>query len=101
MYYLESIKLLQQEHKRFVSVIAEVVALVLSEIRQFSNQVKIRLISQSAKGISIVLQKWLRYFNGTAIFAFIISALLVFSNNFDLDSNDSDSVILLSFGLSL
>ena len=35
------------------------------------------------------------YFVSTAIFAFIISALLVSSKNFDLNLNDSDSVITL------
>ena len=35
------------------------------------------------------------YFNGTAIFAFTILALLVSSKNFDLNLNDSGSVIAL------
>ena len=35
------------------------------------------------KGISIVLQKLLKYFNGTAICAFLIPSLLVASKNFD------------------
>ena len=33
------------------------------------------------------------YFINTAIFAFIICALLILSKNFDLNLNDSDSVI--------
>ena len=51
-------------------------------------------------GISRVLQKLLKYFNGTAIFAFIIPALLVLSKNFDLNLDDSESIIIL-FGSSL
>ena len=53
-----------------------------SEGAQFSDQVRIRLISQLSKGTSRVLQKLLKYFNGTAIFAFIILALLVLSKDF-------------------
>ena len=41
--------------------------LVLSVITQFSDQVKIRFISQLISGISCILQKLLKYFNGTAI----------------------------------
>ena len=52
------------------------------------------------KDIPRVLQKLLKYFNGTAIFAFIIPALLVLSQNFDLNLNGSDSVKTL-FGSSL
>ena len=54
----------------------------------FADQVTIRLISQLIKGISRVLQKLVKYFNGTAIFAFMIPALLVLSNNLDLNLND-------------
>ena len=54
----------------------------------FADQVTIRLISQLIQGISRVLQKLVKYFNGTAIFAFMIPALLVLSNNLDLNLND-------------
>ena len=81
-----------------MSVIARVVALLPSQITQFADQVRIRLISQLIKGISRVLQKLLSYFNGTAIFAFILPALLVLFKNFDLNLNDLESVISLSFG---
>ena len=43
--------------------------LVLSVITQFSDQVKIRFISQLISGISCILQKLLKYFNGTAIWS--------------------------------
>ena len=44
--------------------------------------------------ISRVLQKLLlKYFNGTAAFAFIIPAVLVLFKNLDLNSNDLQPVI--------
>ena len=61
------------------------------------DQVRIKIISQLIKGISRVLQKLLKYFNGTAILTLIIRGLLVFPRNFDLDLNVLDLVIL-SFG---
>ena len=42
---------------RIVSAIAKVVALSASEMTQFADQVRIRLISQLISGISRVLQK--------------------------------------------
>ena len=36
-------------------------------MRQVDNHVKMKLISQLIKGISRVLQKLLKYFNGTVI----------------------------------
>ena len=56
-----------------------------SEITNFADQVRIRLISLLIKGISKVLHKLVNYFNGTAIFAFIIPSSLVFFKNFDLN----------------
>ena len=53
-----------------VSVIAKVVTLLPSEMTQLSEQVRIRFTSQLIKGISRLLQKLLKYFNGTAIFEF-------------------------------
>ena len=67
---------------------------------QFVYQVIKRLISQLIKDISKVLQKLVKYFNGTAIFAFIMPSLLEFSKNFHLNFKNSDSVITL-FGSSL
>ena len=72
----------------FVPVIAKVVILFPSEIAQLVDQVRVRLILQLIKGISRVIQKLLKYFNGTAISAFTISSLLVLFKNFDLNLND-------------
>ena len=74
---------------------------VAEEITQFSDQVKMRLLSQLIKGISRVLQKLLKYFNGTAI---LTSSVLPSAGGFPviiiLNLNDLDFVIL-SFGSSL
>ena len=60
-----------------------------------------RLTSQLIKGISRVLQKLLRYFNGTIISTyFSLSAAGVFPVIFILDLNDSEPA-RLSFGSSL
>ena len=48
-----------------VSRSASLVALLV--ITQFSDQLKIRFISQLINGISSVLQKLLKYFDGTTI----------------------------------
>ena len=54
--------------------------------------VKMRLFSQLINGISRVLQKLLKYFNGTIISTFIIlTSAGVFSVNFILNLNDSAS----------
>ena len=55
---------------------------------QFAEQVNIRLISQLIRGISTVFQKLLKYFNGTAISAFTILALLVLFFSVDLYLSD-------------
>ena len=63
--------------------------------------VKIRLTSQLINGISRVLQKLLKYFNGTIISASLALPLArVFPVIFTLNSNDSESAKLL-FGSSL
>ena len=72
----------------FVYVMAKAGSLSPSEGAQFSDQVRIRLISQLSKGTSRVLQKLLKYFNGTAIFAFIILALLILSKDFYSNLNN-------------
>ena len=100
MHYLELIKL-PKGHKSFVSVILNFVAPVAEEIILSSDQVEKRLISQLINGISIVLQKLLKYFNGTAISTSFVSLapgtfpviLILNLNNLDCD--------ILSFGLSL
>ena len=55
---------------------------------QITDQVRTRLILQLIKGFSRVLQKLIKYFNGTALFASIIPSLLVLSKKFDLNLND-------------
>ena len=58
--------------QRFVSLVVKAVTLLPSQITQFANQVRVRLISQLIKGISRFLQTLFRYFNVTAIFVFIV-----------------------------
>ena len=70
-------------------------------ITQSLDHVKIRLTSQLIIGISSVLQKLLKYFNGTIIStSFVLPAAGVLPVIFNLDLNDSEPV-KLSFGLSL
>ena len=57
---------------------------------QSADQVRIRLISQLIKVILPVPQKWFKDFNDTALFLFIIPALLVLSNNLDLNLSYSE-----------
>ena len=45
----------------------------LDAIAQFLDQGRISLVSQLIKGISRVLQKLLRYFNGTIISTFFVT----------------------------
>ena len=60
-----------------------------------------RLFSQFIIGVSRVLQKLLKYFNGTAILTlFVLSSSGGYPVILILDLNDSDSVIL-SFSSSL
>ena len=73
----------------FVHIIAKAVTLFPSEITQFSDQVRIRLICQLIKDISRVIQKLLKYFDSTAISALIIPALLILFKNLDLNVNNS------------
>ena len=66
-------------------------------MKQFSDQVRIRLILKLIKGISRVLQKLLKYFNGTGISTFIVLAALLLLDNIDLNLKDSDSGISALF----
>ena len=50
-----------------MSVVSNFVIPTAEEITHFLDQVKSRLISQLINGISRVVQKLLKYFNGTAI----------------------------------
>ena len=42
---------------------------------QFSNQVKVKYTSQLINGVSSVLQKWFKHFNGTTMSTFSFSTL--------------------------
>ena len=75
MHYLDLIKL-QLEHKIIENVVAWT-ATSVATITQFSNQIRSRLISQLIKSIWRVLQKLLRYFNGTILSTFFVSLLPV------------------------
>ena len=73
----------------FVFVIANFPSPVELVITQSSDHVKIRLTSQLIKGISSVLQKFLKYFRGTIIStSFVFPLLGVFPVIFTLDLND-------------
>ena len=70
------------------------------KITQFSDQVKIRLTSQLIKGISKVLQKLVKYFNGTIILTLFISpSSSVWVVIFTLKLNES--VVLAPLKLSI
>ena len=73
-----------------------IVALFNSELTKFADQVRIKLFSQLTKGISIVLQKLLKYFNSLATSTFTIPLLWALSNNLYLNLNDTKLVTGLS-----
>ena len=58
-----------------------------------ADLVRIRPISQLIRGISRVLQKLLKSFDGTVITAPVMPSLLVLFNNLDLSLNASESPI--------
>ena len=70
-------------------------------IMQFADQVRIKLISHLIKGISRVLQKLLKYLNGTAIStSSVLTSTGVLPVIFALNLNDSESA-MVAFGSSL
>ena len=70
-------------------------------ITQVDDHAKIRITSQLINGISRVLQKILKYFNGTIIStSFVLPSAGVSPVIFTLDVNDSEPA-KLSFGSSL
>ena len=80
---------------RIVSVIANFLSPVELVIKQSIDQVTRRFISQFIIGISRVLQKLLKYFNGKIIStSFVFPLLGDFPVIFVLDLNDSESVKL-------
>ena len=85
----------------FVSVIANFYSPSELVITQSLEHVKRSSTSQIINGISRVLQKLHKYFNGTIIStSFVFPLLGVFPVIFTLDLNDSESA-MLSFGSSL
>ena len=78
MHYLELMKL-RLGHKGLYLLLQNFVSPVPEEITHISDQVKMRISSQLIKEIPRVLQKLLKYFNGTAIFtSFVLPAAGVF-----------------------
>ena len=77
------------ETESFVSVIANVVSCFAGalDITKFADQVKMRLISQLINDILGVLQKLLKYFNGTIILTFFVLLSAVEPANFYLHLN--------------
>ena len=69
---------------------------VLYQLLQFVDQLKIRLISQLISGISRVLWKVLKYFNGTDISTFTVPVPSVLFKELYLNWNESESAVLLS-----
>ena len=67
---------------------------VLYQLLQFVDQLKI--ISQLISGISRVLWKVLKYFNGTDISTFTVPVPSVLFNNLDLNWNELESAVLSS-----
>ena len=71
----------------FVSVIANISTWLLikaSIIKQFADQIRIRLISQLVNGISSVLQKLLKQFNGILLSIFCVPSFSVLPSVFVL-----------------
>ena len=59
-------------NKTFLSIITKVACLFHWESIQFTDQVRIKIISLLIKGSARVLQNVLKYFNGIAISVFIV-----------------------------
>ena len=87
MHFLELIKL-QLEHKVLYQL-ANVVAFASLDKTHFSGQAKMRLISQLIKGIPRVLQKLIKYFNGTIISTFFVPPLAISPVIFCLHLNEA------------
>ena len=70
------------EHK---SLFQSLQMLSASQITQSSDQVRSRVISQLTKGISRVLQKWIKYFNVKVFSKFAVPSLSTLFVNVDLN----------------
>ena len=73
-FVISSIDKVTTETKRFVSVITNVATWfgAAVDITKFSGQVRMRLVLQLINGIVRVLQKLLKYLNGTIISTFFV-----------------------------
>ena len=77
---------LQVEHKVLHVLQVTHVELVITQV---DNYVKMTLTSQLMNGISRVLQKLLKYFNGTLVStSFVLPSAGVFPVTFNLNLND-------------
>ena len=65
-----------------IAIVPTWFAILPDDITQFADQMRIRLFSQSIKGISGLLQKLLKYFNGTAISTIFALSLPVWTAAF-------------------
>ena len=74
--------------------------MVVLIITQFADLVRISSISQSIKGISRVIRKLLKYFNGTIISTLIISLLLVWPVILFLKLSESVTLAVLKLTIS-
>ena len=72
------------------------VPLSVSQMTQFGEQVRIRVISQFIKGISGVLQNFPRCFSGTTISTSTLQSWPLLLVKLDLNLNDSECVMLPS-----
>ena len=78
--------------RSFVYVIANVRSWLSAVINQFSDQRRKRLGSQLINSISRVLQKLLKYFNGTIFWTSSLPSFLVWPAFFCLDLNEALSI---------
>ena len=66
--------MIKLQPKNFVSAIGNIVSwFAVSDTTHFVDQVRMGLVSQLINGISRVLQKVLKYFNGTITVTFFVS----------------------------
>ena len=82
-----------------IASVAPWLAVVKGTITKFMDHVRMRLISQLIKGFSRVLQKLLRYFNGTYISTLFVPSLPVWHVIFSLALNKL--VLLVASKLSV
>ena len=87
LHYFEPTKL-QMEHKVLYQLL-QMLLLLYQQITNFSDQVKMKLVSQLIKGISRVLQKLLKYFNCTILSTSFLPLAAVLPVIFCLNLNEA------------